>query len=173
MLLTSAVAVTIPMPGMPSRRVTTGSAAATAANSRSKAFRGCSRSRSSSRTAATAYRRRAGQAAAAAARLRAASIITRRAPRGIGNPSSRNIPPTALSRAVRVRGHCTPTRCRACTACCAGVFTATGWMASQRAASRSAAASARSVLFRRTYGWTSWAGSNRTTWPRAWHRRPQ
>ena len=95
------------------------------------------------------------------------------APTGIVTPNSRSSPRSVLRRAVRVRSHVVRMRWRDTTACCAGDFTGTAWMSSFRAASSNAFASARSVLFRRTYRRTSWGDNSRTVWPSRSIARPQ
>lgn len=69
-------------------------------------------------------------------------------------------------RRVRVLIQPERSRCSACRACCSTDFTATGVMSALRAASRSAVASAASVLFLFTYAFTYFAGSSRTSMPR-------
>ena len=72
------------------------------------------------------------------------------APTGMCRPNSRQKPRIALMCCVRAAIHSERVRCIACKACCSTVLTRTGLMSLLRAASSNAAASAASVLLRRT-----------------------
>ena len=148
----NAVAVSTPIPGIVSRRWATGSAAATAANSRSRPSRSfwSRRSSSSSRTRIAA-RNRGGTEASASARIMGIVVKAMRAPRHRDAVFLQEAV-SALMRAVRVVIH-------SGTVHDATPVIPVGLVSSRpreqsiplRTASRSASASVRSVLLRRTY----------------------